>query len=258
MTKSKTAVVIPIYKAEFAYEEEISLRQVCNILKMYDIIAAVPESMDTSSISSQFPMLKYRKFADSNFKGIRAYNKMMLSSEFYRSFSDFDYILIYQLDAYVFSDKLQEWADRGYGYVGAPWIPTKKKYFSPLGKLILQINRKFRKNDGTRPHNTFLFNVGNGGLSLRKTADFIRITEKFKDRINSQLADDKPFYPEDLWLFYETSPNELSRPDWKEALDFAFEQNPEESFLLNNHRLPFGCHAWYHKMYSNFWKKIIK
>lgn len=258
MSEKKTAIVIPIYKTDFSKEETMSLRQVCKVLSGHRMIAAVPEHLDTRPLSSLFPALEYRRFDDSNFNGIRGYNKMMLDSSFYRRFSDFDYILIYQTDAYVFCDRLQEWVEKGYSYIGAPWIPTKEKYFNFFGKILLSINRILRKNDGTRPHNTFLYNVGNGGFSLRKTEDFILITEKYKDRIKDQLSDDKPFYPEDLWIFYETSPGEISRPPWKEALGFAFEQNPEKSFVLNGKKLPFGCHAWFHKEYSSFWKNIIK
>lgn len=257
MSGKKTAVVIPIYKIDFSENEKISLRQVFKILSGHRIIAAVPESLDTSSLSCSFPALEFRKFEDSNFKGIRGYNKMMLDSCFYKRFSDFDYILIYQTDAYVFCDRLQEWAEKGYSYIGAPWIPTREKYCSSFGRLLLKFLRKFRTSDRKRLRDTF-YNVGNGGFSLRKVEDFIRIAEKYRDMIKDQLSDDRPFYPEDLWIFYETSTDEITRPDWKEALEFAFEQNPEESFRLNKRKLPFGCHAWYHKEYGSFWKNIIK
>ncbi len=257
MSVKKTAVVIPIYKIDFSENERTSLRRVFEVLSGHKIIAAVPESLDTVQLSLSFPALEYRRFGDSNFKGIRAYNKMMLDSSFYKRFSDYEYILIYQLDAYVFYDRLQEWAERGYSYIGAPWIPTRKKYCTFWGKIILPFLRKFKTSDRKRLRDTF-YNVGNGGFSLRNVDDFIKITEKYKDKIADQLADNKPFYPEDLWIFYETSTHEISRPGWKEALEFAFEQNPEESFRLNKERLPFGCHAWYHKEYGSFWKGLIK
>ena len=34
-------------------------------------------------------------------------------------------MLIYQLDAYVFKDELLNWANKGYDYIGAPWLPWK-------------------------------------------------------------------------------------------------------------------------------------
>jgi hypothetical protein len=36
-----------------------------------------------------------------------------LSASFYERFLDTKYILIYQLDAFVFKDELQEWCDKG-------------------------------------------------------------------------------------------------------------------------------------------------
>jgi hypothetical protein len=39
------------------------------------------------------------------------------------------------------------------------------------------------------------------------------------------------------------------------ALQFSFEYNLEKSLMLNNDKLPLGCHAWYKHM--DFWKKYI-
>ena len=34
-------------------------------------------------------------------------------------------MLIHQLDAFVFEDKLMDWVKRGFDYIGAPWLPPK-------------------------------------------------------------------------------------------------------------------------------------
>nr|WP_221391681.1 DUF5672 family protein [Dyadobacter sp. NIV53] len=41
-------------------------------------------------------------------------------------------------------------------------------------------------------------------------------------------------------------------PDYKEALFFSFENNPEESLKHTKNQLPFGCHAW--DLHLNFWR----
>ena len=170
----------------------------------------------------------------------------MLTPEFYRRFENFRYILIYQLDAWVFRDELDRWVSEGYDYIGAPWIPMKERFFHFYGKLRLAYNRTFRKNDGIKPHNTFLYGVGNGGFSLRKTDKFIEITTRYKDKISSDLSSNEKLYPEDLWFFYgPKGKDRLLKPHWKKALEFSFEQNPDKSFEFNGGRLPFGCHAWY-------------
>jgi len=45
---------------------------------------------------------------------------------------------------------------------------------------------------------------------------------------------------------YCTAPVEI-------ALKFSFECNPEFCFEKNNHKLPFGCHAWQLPKHRNFW-----
>ena len=51
-----------------------------------------------------------------------AYNRLMMSEQFYRAFEGYEYILIYQLDCLVFSNALEEWCRKGYDYIGAPWF----------------------------------------------------------------------------------------------------------------------------------------
>ncbi len=46
----------------------------------------------------------------------------MLSPTFYDAFQAYRYVLIYQLDALVFSDRLTEWCEMDWDYVGAPWL----------------------------------------------------------------------------------------------------------------------------------------
>ena len=67
----------------------------------------------------------------------------MLTPDFYARYAGCEYILLYQLDAWVFEDRLDEWCDKGYDYAGAP-------LFAP-GSSDLQCAR-----------------TGNGGFSLRR------------------------------------------------------------------------------------------
>ena len=72
---------------------------------------------------------------------------LWMSKQFYfRFLPNYKYMLIYQLDAWVFTDNLQEWCDKGYDYIGAPFLSIVKKN-SP--RVIFK-------------------GVGNGGLSLRR------------------------------------------------------------------------------------------
>ena len=118
-------VIIPIYKNTFTATEKRSLMQAYDILKAYPLVVIKPESLDLSELQAEFPRLTFTSFDDAYFKGISGYNRLMLASGFYERFLDSTYILIYQLDAFVFRDELKEWCSKGYDYIGAPWLQNR-------------------------------------------------------------------------------------------------------------------------------------
>lgn len=265
------AVVVPHYLEELTADEETSLRHLRHFLGGYDKFLVLPEGLrfgldDFSAV--RFP----RKF----FRGTAAYSALLLSTEFYRAFEAYEYVLLYQLDALVFSDRLAEWCARGYDYVGAPWLPGP-------GAFV------------TEPA------VGNGGLSLRRVRSFVRVSEapgfgselgRYRDALVAAaplpvralhwprkalrrarlLGRDRraileaaraPADPGDrlnedcFWSFRARryDPGFRVAPV-AEALDFAFEVEPRRCYELNGRRLPFGCHAWA-KYDRQFWEPFL-
>ena len=63
-------------------------------------------------------------FDPAYFTSIQGYNRLLLSTEFYQRFLGSAYLLICQLDVFVFRDELAGWVARGYDYVGAPWVSS--------------------------------------------------------------------------------------------------------------------------------------
>lgn len=269
-------VVIPLYLHTLSQIEQHSLEQCLRVLAAYSIVLVKPRSLDVSALCRTYPQLHAEDFADEYFVSLRSYNRLVLSTEFYRRFSRYAYLLIYQLDAYVFADELLEWCRKGYDYIGAPWLPSKPKYQNRWGECYLRSCFRFwlkvdpmklKKNGAEYYHNTvgnrkyYKYQVGNGGFSLRKVDTFIRLTTACSTQIAACLADHQPFYPEDLLLLIELEQwhvgCRLKKPDYKEALQFAFEENPEWAYQLNGNRLPFGCHAWCRAPYFSFWKSIV-
>ena len=101
---SKVAVVIPVYKKELDPLEEISLAQVRKVLGKYPIVFVTPEGkifpyFEAGDMIAHFPQ--------GFFQNTDTYSKLLLSPQFYDTFKDFEYILIYQLDAFVFYDALE-------------------------------------------------------------------------------------------------------------------------------------------------------
>jgi hypothetical protein len=253
MNKFLVKIIVPVYKTTFSPYETVSLNQCCNILKNYPLIFVKPESLNSNELLEKFPMFQTESFPDSYFKGLKGYNQLMLSSEFYERFSDAEYILIYQPDAFIFKDDLKYWCNLSYDYIGAPWIPKER---NPIALFFYK--RKLKKKPYKKE---ILFKVGNGGFSLRKVASFAEITQKEKKRIATYLfpADSKMnFFPEDV--FWALEPQRLGYkfkiPDYKKALEFAFDQYPENCFDLTG-KLPLGCHGWNRTKGWRFWKKHI-
>lgn len=251
-------ILIPIYKSYFGELEEQSFLQCIKVLKKYEIILVQPEGIDNSYITDKFDTIRVENFPKHYFQNIEGYNELLLSSIFYERFLDADFILIYQLDAFVFKDELAEWCQKGYDYIGAPWIASPKNSIG--SKLFNLIARKFRSKKKNDREQTF-FKVGNGGFSLRKTASHYSIVKQNEPFILELLsAKEKEIYAiEDVfWSLKAPEFDEQFRiPDYQEALRFAIDRKPKIALALNNNQLPFGCHGINKPKVIAFWKPIL-
>ncbi len=262
-------IIVPIYKNNLDPFEMTSLDYCKQYLKKYYMIVISPQSLYNDEIFLDFikkEKINVHYFEDKFFDGLDGYNSLMLNLDFYKTFSDYRYMLIYQLDALVFSDDLLKWTKKDYDYIGAPWLASE---------------------DGAS-----FDSLGNGGLSLRKINTFITVLESrdlfysqskyyntsyrarikymliiriFKKLIkyNFSLNYLKLFlylYKENedyFWAFYAKFFTKIFvLPTVEESLKFSFEVNPSLSFNYNKNVLPFGAHAW-HKYDLNFWLKNI-
>lgn len=209
--KAKAAVVIPYFHTDLTMTERISLDRCRKVLGKYPIIFLVPITMvfDRETICERFI-----RVPDEWMSSVDSYNQMMLSKEFYELFSEYEYILIYQLDAYVFSDKLEEFCNYGFDYIGAPWLE---------GKF-----------DITHEENGLIY-VGNGGFSLRRVkACLLQLSNDSENIID---------YNEDLFWGSRNS-QEFKVASVDVAMRFAFERPVRVLYERNGFELPFGCHAW--------------
>lgn len=277
----KIAIAIPVYKPDMSADEERSFLQCQKILQNYDTYLVCPNSLNTSKYEQvSIHPLHDKRFKPSYFKGLEGYNRLMKSHEFYNRFRDYDYLLIYQLDAWVFSDELEMWCNKGYDYIGSPWFEHQEgAAWSELVK--------------TKDGHYKLWLTGNGGLSLRKVSAFMDVTRRFR-RVKTchevfqeeyhSLADlghcllrccgpligtnsmrhfietQTKFVWEDAF-FCHTLGNtrfRLSIPSPEEAAFFSFECMPAYLYeYVTKGRLPFGCHAWRKYQYEEFWHKFI-
>lgn len=237
IVKKDIIVLIPVYKANPSAFEMAAFKQGIEVLSDYTICLFKPERLDVSTYLTHLPTTEIKSFSNHYFTGIAGYNELMMSSAFYEAFAAYEYMLIYQLDAWVFKDELLEWAAKGYDYIGAPWVG--KLPINPKKKIWLDMSRLFRDR------------VGNGGLSLRRIATHQFICKKMKWAIR--------FFPKNedmLWGVVAQWFFTYKVPAATEALKFSVELNPEKAFQDNQQQLPFGCHAW-EKYDPVFWSQYI-
>ena len=255
MNKVPVKVVIPVYKKELSALEMLSLNQAYTVLKHFPLVIVKPESLDLSCFSVNYPNMLFESFADCYFESIQGYNRLMLSSAFYGRFLDSEFILIYQLDAFVFRDELAFWCSKGYDYIGAPWLKKPIYHLPVISTINAMIAVYYRLRQKKSKH--ALYNkVGNGGFSLRKTASFYNATQTYHAKITDFFQQKQShLFNEDV--FWATEIPDFSYPSVSEALRFSFDKYPHYCFRLTNSQLPFGCHGWNKRKMRRFWKPVI-
>lgn len=259
-------IVLPAYKTYLTDYERIALTQCVRVLGNYPIWLATPHSLDISAYREICPDIQARTFDKSYFTDVQGYNRLMLSEEFYKAFSDQEYMLIHQLDAFVFQDDLAYWCQQNYDYIGAPWLRDRDftGWFDRLDFTIRQhiatwLNLK--KPDGITPREIiFLNGVGNGGLSLRRVPAMLRNLKRFRRKIAEYEKISLHQYHEDVFWSIEVNrywPH-LRIPSYRKALLFSIEFYPD--WAISNYncgKLPFGCHAW-NIHGTDYWRPLFE
>jgi hypothetical protein len=248
------AVIVPIYKEEVTELERLSLSRCVTILRQYPIVFFGPRSLNPSIHLRIAPRATTRYFDDTYFSSVEDYSKLLLSPSFYRAFSDFDYVLVHQLDAFVFHDALTYWCSRSYDYLGAPfrneddssWLGVGNGGFSLRNvHSSLAVLTSTRKEDPDAYwHMERLVTKSRAKLALksyRKWKKQLGFREDVRAFLARFTAEGRP---EDLfWSLHAVR----FHPSFRVApldvgLDFAVEGGLLEVHTRYASRLPFGCH----------------
>lgn len=262
------AVVVPMSnRSELTPEEEISFKHLIYFLGKYDKYLVVPKNLRIN-----FPGFGIKRFDNKFFGSAVAHSKLLLSPTFYKAFIDYRFILIYHLDALVFSDQLTQWCEMDFDFIGAPWIKYEGAPYSGMAG--------------------FEGKVGNGGFSLRKTESFLKVINSSKYYVDPVTYRKTWCAPKPKYLQWLNLPKKFLKclgvrnnarwemcryrkpeerfwanraqhyyPEFKiaplqTALGFAFECAPRLCFEKNNCTVPFGCHAW-QEYDREFWKPYL-
>lgn len=228
----KTIVAIPVYRDMNAFEK-ISLQQAVRIFQHEPICLVVPSSLDISNYQSYGDFLVER-FDDGWFTGTESYSRLLTDAVFYERFIAYDYLLLYQLDAFVFYDALPHFCSLGYDYYGSPW--WRAFYWR-----LLTGN-----------------SVGNGGFSLRHVRHTLELVQRYRKLIRRNWYPLFSFLGEDIFfawagthLGYHTAPLAV-------AMRFGLERDVGRVYRrLNAQSLPFGVHKWFQRDFA-FWRPFIE
>lgn len=261
--RKKVAIMTVVYKETLKDHEKFSLEFSKKNLSKYDRIVVTPESLEKLPKELKSIKFKIEKFPNSCFNSTKEYNDLVMSSEFYKRFKDYKYILFCEFDTLVFKDSLNEFCSLNYDFIGAPFIKNKLREIKNPNKM---------KHRG-------------GGLSLRKVDSFIKVCEILENKksknswfwryylknffhyneglikglIKGKRNRSNLFtINEDIFWSYgaEKIDSSFKVAPFKTAISFSFENNVPLCFKLNNNNLPFGCHAFQCEKNMREWKKL--
>lgn len=220
------SIIIPIYTSQLSTPEKASLVQLNKVFNgKYDIAIVCPNNVDITNIKELlggYNNIQKIVFDDDYFVNRMTYGKMVSAPLFYERFIDYEYILIHQLDCWVFRDELEYWCEQGYDYIGAPFFI----------KWFVDRNRQ----------------VGNGGFSLRNVKSCLNYLKVNNDP-------NLPHYGTDDGFFAANYGDLLKIPNVDTACLFSLETFPRELYNKTG-KLPFGCHAFLRYDWT-FWKEFI-
>lgn len=243
---NSVAVIVPAYKAVPDADEQKCFERICRIFHDYPIVLCNPQDLDTSYYRKVYPPLRFLSMNKDYFLSTAAYNRLMLSSEFYAAFlKQYDYILICQLDVWVFRNNLPQWIDKNYDYIGAPWH-NRALHLIQYFTVKQGIKTVFRALKGRN----FNHAVGNGGFSLRKVQAFFEICKTNQTSIWKANED----Y---FWSFLAKHPDgtKLRVPTDTEAAAFCIETDARH-YMKDRTLPPMAVHA-YKKYDFSYWKSFI-
>lgn len=256
-------IVIPIYNENPTKFEKISLVRGLEIFNN-PITFIYPKGMNLSYYTESVEKyalnktVEFKEYPKKYFSSGIRYNELMLKESFYLQYLKYDYMLIYQLDAYMFDGDLTKIPC--VDFIGAPCfegfnhaIDTKYTGHQNGGLSMRNIKKSY---DACKYAHSFKGTVilfKNKYIGKRNLIDIF--LQKFGLRKNSC----HPYGGEDMFFSFAASilVDDFNVASYEQSYMFAFDCLPQKLYELNGNKLPMGCHA-YHKGYKwDFWKKYI-
>ena len=236
----RACVVIPIYKDKIDTNEQVSLQRMLEVFKDEEIVVITYKGLALPTITSMLmnnANYRFEYFSKFYFKTVDRYNQLMLSKCFYDRFKDYEYILISQLDVYVFSNQLGYWCNKGFDFIGAPLFKHNSKDFGNCfnGGFSLSKMKSFReKYNSYNDWVNFLCKPYTNNLIF-----FAKILSSLVTYYNIRIQIPKTTSGEDtIWSRLAILPS------FEEGASFSFEKYPSYLYRIIN-KLTYGLPCLY-------------
>jgi hypothetical protein len=238
----KLCIVTPHHTSNLSSVAALGLCRCAETLGLkYDWFLVLPSKCDPKPILDITPLPKVLPFPDELFESKRSAQLLYMSPDFFGKFKEYEYILLCELDAYVFHDRVEPFIQGNYDYIGAPWLDNEWLRYSKHWYARLPLHWIFNEQ------------VGNGGLSLWRVDVFYKASLRLQ-----------PLIQRIRWLSHDIFWSQIAsklgirirRPTANVAAKFAVETQPEKCFTFNGGEFPLGVHGW-DKYDWNFWRDKI-
>lgn len=248
------------------------MRHLRCFLNEYDKFLLVPEGLDVKMEGFSVMSLDRRHFGSA-----ANHNRMLYRTDFWEKFADYEYVLMYHLDALVFADQLREWCEKGIDFIGAPflisesspWVKEERVgnggfalYRVPSVQKVLWNRYVVEPGKYLEDRCWRLIELQKRLLGPIRAAVPAWLRNKATQPLQKQLR--KMDHIEvnergnDLFWSYEA---ECYLPGFRigtleEGLAFAFETEPVSCLVRTSGKMPFGCHAW-GRYDRSFWERYL-
>ena len=194
MKEKDVAVTFIVHKSDLNDYEKTSVERCFSIFKNRDIILVMPDGMDykiysdiAKSVGKDFEVrILHKEWLSSIF----AYNKLLIQPWFYELFSDYEYILTYQLDVYPFYDNLDYFINLGYDYCTSCFYSSDNNWNGVClcGGFSLRRVDVFIENLKTRPDWEFANNLSGDDL-IPEDVFFVCYKDGIKNICPKEIGD---------------------------------------------------------------------
>lgn len=259
-------VVVPVHKAAPSVTEAASLAACRQQLTDHPVYLVYPETISPQAYLDIHPSLKLQPVPAAWLASVHAYNQMKMDVTFYQLFASYEFLMTYELDAWIFSAAIEEHNGFTYDFIGAPifegfmeagpdagFLPQLNSGFSirrvPSCLKALDQLRRYRSRWKLQRFFLEKFRF------LRRWVSPVLYQVIFDDQLKGYFTG-WYFHEDMIWThivpvlfpFFKVAPPDI-------AARFSFEVNAPVLLERQHGVLPLGCHAW--AKFPAFWQQYI-